>query len=133
MNTELGGTHQFLSPAKAQGFERDAIRFTIVNTFAALILLVAFTILGVQLIKIGRPIYAAFYFIVGALLAPLLTPLAAISAGRIAKTLTSNSDYQKVVKWALWQRLSLFLGICYILIISLVIDLSMTIQVNPFK
>jgi hypothetical protein len=133
MNTELAGTRQFLSPAKAQGFERDAIRFTMLNTFTALCLLIAFTILGLQLIKIGRPIHAAFYFLFGALVAPLLTPLAAFSAGRIAKTLTSDCDYQKVVKWALWQRLSIFLLICYILIFSLVTDLSMTIPGNPLK
>ena len=96
---------------KALSYKYNAITFTIFN---ALFSLGIVAILALRWSKFSHQLWDVRYpYLFVVIMAPLLTPLTALSARGLAKMLTPGGEYHKDIMWTIWYALSLQLLVCY--------------------
>ncbi len=118
MDTESGRGEQqpLFNRGNALKFKYNAMAFTVFNAIFAVLLIIDSMM---RWDKLSRRINL-FQFISVAILAPLLIPYAAYSARHLTKKLTSGAEYHKEIMWTIWLGLNCLLGVCYIILLTVV-------------
>jgi hypothetical protein len=108
---------------------------TLSHKYTAIFLTVIDALMGIGLAAIwvihwtrisDHPAEDRFFVLSLAIVAPLLIPLAALTAWRITKGLNSSTKVRTEIRWAVWCAISAILSSCYTLMLLMTSVGSMT-------